>query len=172
MKEPRKKSYKLFDTYPIAAMSGQLGPKQKQGDRQAPEGFYVIGKRQLNAHASDHLAIDLGFPNVYDRTHERTGSAFVAQSSRSPNGSYAMSAPAIEEIYPLLAAALENGQQFVSVHAFPFRMTSRRIREASRDLGRWLPFWQNLKSGYDWFERRSAPPNVIIKDRQYRFLEF
>src|SRR4029450_3376255 len=29
-------------TYPICAWSGDLGPKTKQGDRQAPEGFYTV----------------------------------------------------------------------------------------------------------------------------------
>ncbi|MFX8075094.1 hypothetical protein ABTK71_19430, partial [Acinetobacter baumannii] len=31
-----------FKTYPICNWSGDLGPKVKQGDRQAPEGFYTV----------------------------------------------------------------------------------------------------------------------------------
>ncbi|MCP4393337.1 MAG: hypothetical protein GY804_03575 [Alphaproteobacteria bacterium] len=31
--------YTLFKTYPICYYSGELGPKLKQGDKQAPEGF-------------------------------------------------------------------------------------------------------------------------------------
>ena len=31
-----------FKTYPICSYSGGLGPKIKQGDRQAPEGFYLV----------------------------------------------------------------------------------------------------------------------------------
>ena len=34
--------FALLRTYPICRWSGQLGPKVKQGDRQAPEGFYTI----------------------------------------------------------------------------------------------------------------------------------
>ena len=34
--------YALLKTYPICRWSGQLGPKKKEGDRQAPEGFYTI----------------------------------------------------------------------------------------------------------------------------------
>ena len=30
-----------FKTYPICNWSGELGPKVKQGDKQAPEGFYT-----------------------------------------------------------------------------------------------------------------------------------
>lgn len=40
--------YVLFKTYPICAWSGSLGPKTKQGDRQAPEGFYAVGLKHLN----------------------------------------------------------------------------------------------------------------------------
>ena len=35
---------KLFRTYPIAGMSGTLGPKRKEGDQQVPEGFYQIDR--------------------------------------------------------------------------------------------------------------------------------
>src|SRR4029078_3850570 len=34
-------------TYPICRWSGELGPKVKQGDRQAPEGFYTITPAQM-----------------------------------------------------------------------------------------------------------------------------
>jgi hypothetical protein len=36
-------------TYPICLWSGRLGPKLKEGDRQAPEGFYTVAAEQLNA---------------------------------------------------------------------------------------------------------------------------
>jgi len=32
-----------------------------------------------------------------------------------------------------------------------------------------LPFWQNLKTGYDLFEKDRVPPNASVKDRQYAF---
>ena len=32
----------------ICRWSGDLGPKKKQGDRQAPEGFYTITPGQMN----------------------------------------------------------------------------------------------------------------------------
>src|SRR5690606_6041180 len=36
----------LFATYPICHWSGTLGPKLKEGDKQTPEGFYTITRRQ------------------------------------------------------------------------------------------------------------------------------
>ena len=38
----------LFRTYDICSRSGVLGPKYKEGDRQAPEGFYMVSQRQMN----------------------------------------------------------------------------------------------------------------------------
>ncbi len=38
----RNGKFELFATYPICMWSGGLGPKLKQGDRQAPEGIYTV----------------------------------------------------------------------------------------------------------------------------------
>ena len=40
--------YHHLKSYPICAYSGVLGPKLKQGDRQAPEGFYLVDKDRMN----------------------------------------------------------------------------------------------------------------------------
>ena len=34
--------FALLKSFPICRWSGQLGPKLRQGDRQAPEGFYAV----------------------------------------------------------------------------------------------------------------------------------
>ena len=45
------RTFKLFKSYPICTFSGTLGPKTKEGDNQAPEGFYFVTPRQLNPHS-------------------------------------------------------------------------------------------------------------------------
>ena len=47
-KQDRTGQYALLKTYPICRWSGDLGPKIKEGDRQAPEGFYTITPAQMN----------------------------------------------------------------------------------------------------------------------------
>jgi len=47
-KQNRDGQYALLKTYPICRWSGDLGPKKKEGDRQAPEGFYTITPGQMN----------------------------------------------------------------------------------------------------------------------------
>ncbi len=54
-----------FRTIRICSYSGKLGPKLKEGDRQAPEGFYTVSRAQMNPNSRHHLAFNLGFPNRY-----------------------------------------------------------------------------------------------------------
>ena len=60
--------YALLKTYPICRWSGQLGPKVREGDRQAPEGFYTVTPAQMNPNSAYYLSFDTGFPNAYDRS--------------------------------------------------------------------------------------------------------
>ena len=66
----------------------------------------------------------------------------------------------IEEIYTLADAALRNGQKFFRVHCFPFRMTDENMRKHSGS--EWDDFWQNLRTGYDWFEQQQRPPDTSL----------
>ena len=158
--------YVLVKTYPICAWSGELGPKLKEGDRQSPEGFYRVALSALNPNSRFHLSFNLGFPNSYDRAHGRTGSYLMVHGNCVSIGCYAMTDPAIEEIYRLVEAALEAGQDEVPVHIFPFRMT--RANMDAHAGSRWFAFWQNLKTGYDAFERDRRPPEVTVSGKSYR----
>jgi murein L,D-transpeptidase YafK len=159
--------YRLFKTYPICNYSGNLGPKLREGDRQSPEGFYYVGLSALNPNSSYHLSFNLGFPNAYDRSQERTGSYLMVHGNCVSIGCYAMTDIGIGEIYGLAEAALQAGQPIFRVHAFPFRMTDTRMERASSN--RWFEFWQNLKEGYDAFENSLLPPNVTVDDGRYVF---
>jgi len=162
-----KGEYYLIQTYPICAFSGELGPKQKEGDRQSPEGFYYVTKSRLNPNSRFHLSFNLGYPNRYDRAHGRTGSFLMVHGNCVSIGCYAMTDSKIEEIYELVEQALTQGQKIVRVHAFPFRMTVENMQRHYED--KWYYFWENLKEGYDWFEGYKIPPNVKVKQKIYVF---
>ena len=55
-KQDRTGRFALLKTYPICRWSGELGPKIKEGDRQAPEGFYTITPGQMNPN-SQYLSV-------------------------------------------------------------------------------------------------------------------
>lgn len=159
--------YALFRGYDICKYSGGLGPKLREGDRQAPEGFYRVGRLQLNPNSRHHLAFNLGFPNAYDRQLGRTGSALMVHGGCSSIGCYAITDEKVDEVYAVVEAALDAGQDAVDVHAFPFRMTETALRKEARNP--WLPYWQNLKTGYDLFEMTATPPKVAACKGEYRF---
>lgn len=156
-------------TWKIAAMSGNLGPKLAEGDMQAPEGFYYVSPSQMKPDSTFHLAFNIGYPNAYDRAHNRTGSFIMVHGNRVSAGCFAMTDYWIEEIYTLCEKALENGQPFFRVHVFPFRMTDERL--AKEVNSPWYNFWKNLKEGYDWFEDKKTPPNVTVQEKNYTFSE-
>ncbi|MGB1580452.1 MAG: L,D-transpeptidase family protein [Nevskiales bacterium] len=160
-------TFELFRSYPICKMSGTLGPKLLQGDEQAPEGFYWVNAGWMHPRSSFHLAINVGYPNEYDRAFERTGSAIMIHGECASSGCFAMTDPYIEEIYLLAEAALLAGQDYFRVQIFPFRMTDANMKRHSK--WRWYEFWQNLKEGYDFFEAHKRPPNVEVENQRYVF---
>lgn len=163
------KRYQRLRTWPICTWSGDLGPKLRQGDGQAPEGFYEVAAGQLNPASRFHLSFNLGYPNAYDRVHGRTGDYLMVHGNCVSVGCYAMGDAAIEEIYSLVAAALAHGQRAVPVHAFPFRMDGDW--EAQHADSEWLPFWRQLLPAWQAFERSGQPPRMRVIDREYHLFD-
>lgn len=159
--------YLLLESYDICTWSGELGPKFREGDRQAPEGFYTITPAQMNPNSSFYLSFNLGFPNAYDRSHGRTGSHLMVHGACSSAGCYAMTDEQISEIYALAREAFDGGQRAFQVDAFPFRMTAQNMARYSGH--RYFPFWQMLQEGYQHFEVTREPPQVDVCDRRYIF---
>jgi murein L,D-transpeptidase YafK len=159
--------YKLCKTYPVCAYSGTLGPKLKQGDNQSPEGFYTITQKQLKPNSKYHLALNLGFPNQYDKYQNRTGTYLMIHGKCSSTGCYAMKNRQIEEIYMMADMALKGGQEKFHVHIFPFKMTVKNMEKYNTNS--WYQFWVNLKLGYDIFERYNIVPIIKASEDRYRF---
>ncbi len=161
------KKFELLKTYQIAYFSGELGPKTKTGDLQAPEGFYYISRSRMNPHSSYHLSMDMGYPNSYDKEKGYTGSHLMIHGSSVSLGCFAMSDCSIEQIYTMVDQALVNGQKIIRVHSFPFAMTDANMTRAANHPQ--YAFWKNLKEGWDWFEKNRTPPNVEVKEGKYTF---
>lgn len=160
-------AFVLFATYPICHWSGSLGPKMRDGDKQAPEGFYAID-RALSRHVGRWpKALNLGFPNVFDHSLARTGDNILIHGGCSSVGCFAMTNPVMDEIHNLTTAAIEGGQEYVPVHVFPFRMTEENMKANANSP--WAGFWANLKQGYDAFEKTRRPFAVDVCDGHYQF---
>ena len=159
--------YALLKKYDICKWSGKLGPKVKEGDRQAPEGFYTVTPAQMNPKSSYHLSFNIGFPNAYDRAHERTGSHLMVHGACSSRGCYSMDDEQIQEIYTLARLSFQGGQRAFQVQAYPFRMTPANLAKHRNDAN--IEFWQMLKEGHDHFQVTGQPPKVDVCAKRYVF---
>jgi murein L,D-transpeptidase YafK len=166
-KQDKSGRFALLNTYPICRWSGELGPKIKQGDRQAPEGFYTITPGLMNPNSNYYLAINTGFPNAYDRANGRTGAFLMIHGDCSSAGCYAMTDEQIAEIYALARESFFGGQRSFQIQAYPFRMTPLNI--AKHRNSPHMAFWKMLKEGYDYFEVTRAEPKVDVCEKRYVF---
>ena len=166
-KEDKDGRFALLKTFPICRWSGELGPKIKQGDRQAPEGFYTITPGLMNPNSNYYLAINTGFPNAYDRANERTGNFLMIHGDCSSAGCYAMTDEQIQEIYALARESFFGGQRAFQIQAYPFRMTP--LNMAKHRNSPHMAFWRMLKQGYDHFEVTHLQPKVDVCEKRYVF---
>jgi murein L,D-transpeptidase YafK len=166
-KKDRDGQYALLKTYPICRWSGDLGPKKKEGDRQAPEGFYTITPGQMNPVSNYYLAFNTGFPNAYDRAWGYTGSELMVHGDCSSRGCYAMTDEQIQEIYALARESFFGGQKAFQLEAFPFRMTALNMAKHRNNPN--FAFWKMLKQGYDHFEATRQEPKVAVCEKRYVF---
>ncbi len=159
--------YKMLKTYEICKYSGDLGPKFREGDRQAPEGFYRVRPAQMNPRSRYYLSFNIGYPNAFDRALGRTGSHIMVHGDCSSRGCYAMNDEQVSEIYALAREAFRGGQKGFDVHVFPFRMTPQNMAKHRQSAH--VAFWQNLKEGYDHFAVTGMPPGVSVCAQRYLF---
>src|SRR6516164_11844500 len=166
-KQDRTGKYVLLKSYPICKYSGTIGPKIREGDRQAPEGFYEITPEQMNPLSHEYLSFNIGFPNAFDRSLGRTGSFIMVHGGCRSIGCYAMTDEQMDEIYSLLAEAFRGGQDKMQLQAFPFRMTQDNLAlHANRPEA---PFWSMLKECSDAFAKLGKPPIVAVCNQRYVF---
>jgi murein L,D-transpeptidase YafK len=161
-------NYSLFATYPICYWSGTLGPKQKEGDKQAPEGFYAVTMEQsLHKGTRWPKSLNIGYPNPFDKVNLRSGSHILIHGGCASIGCFAMTNAVSLEVFKLATDALDAGQPNIPVHVFPFRMTEANL--SKYDSPQWNSFWRNLKEGHDLFERTHRPPRVSVCGTRYSF---
>ena len=71
----------------------------------------------------------------------------------------------IDEIYNLVAQALNSGQETIPLYIFPFSMTEQNMQRAAM----WpeYTFWRSLKPAYDYFEKYHRLPEIRVVNRRY-----
>ncbi|MEY9880790.1 L,D-transpeptidase family protein [Bradyrhizobium sp. USDA 329] len=166
-KQTRSGKFALLKTYPICRWSGDLGPKVREGDRQAPEGFYSINPSQMNPQSAYYLSFNTGYPNAFDKALGRTGSQLMVHGDCSSRGCYAMTDEQIAEIYSLGRESFFGGQKAFQLQAYPFKMTPVNMARHRNNPN--MPFWKMIKEGYDHFEVTRQEPKVDFCEKKYVF---
>src|SRR5216683_2153495 len=166
-KQDRSGRFALLKTYPICRWSGDLGPKVREGDRQAPEGFYSISPAQMNPQSAYYLSFNTGYPNAFDRALGRSGSQLMVHGDCSSRGCYAMTDEQIAEIYSLGRESFFGGQRAFQLQAYPFKMTALNMARHRNNPN--MPFWKMIKEGYDHFEVTRQEPKVEFCEKKYVF---
>jgi murein L,D-transpeptidase YafK len=149
--------YQLVKTYRICALSGVLGPKRFEGDRQVPEGFYFI--EDFNPKSDFYLSLLLNYPNYSDLVlgdKQKPGGDIYIHGGCVTVGCMPMTDGIIQELYTLCLNAKLAGQTYIPVHIFPTRFDKTGLNflgKAYAGDDAKQRFWINLKAGYDYFER-------------------
>jgi murein L,D-transpeptidase YafK len=165
--------FRLITTYPILKTSGGLGPKRREGDRQVPEGFYVVDR--FNPESLYHLSLGLNYPNAADRIHgdpQRPGGDIFIHGKDVSIGCAPLGDEAIEEVYVAAVDMRETSQRKIQVHIFPARMDGpaweKRAAEETKRRPELTAFWAQLQPAYAAFERdRLVPEMRITNDGRY-----
>ena len=165
-KNKNTEPYKLLKTYRICVVSGDLGPKRREGDGQTPEGFYTISN--FNPNSNYYLSLGVGYPNASDRLksdkHHPGGNIYIHGNCVSI-GCMPIQDDGIKELYWLAVQAKSAGEANIPVHIFPFRMNSDNMKWATNKYSNdksLVNFWKELEPGYSWFENHKTLPDIGI----------
>lgn len=174
VKNENADTFTLFKQYNICALSGSLGPKRWEGDRQVPEGFYFIN--HFNPKSDFYLSMLVSYPNYSDLllgNPNKPGGDIYIHGACYTVGCLPMTDKLIKEIYVICLQARINGQTNIPIHIFPARFTKSSVGFLAKEYGedeKKHRFWLNLKAGYDYFEKtKTILPVMYNREGKYVF---
>lgn len=144
-KNPTAQDYHKIVEYPFAANSGGLGPKIKEGDKQIPEGFYIIDR--FNERSRFYLSLGLDYPTEADLEFadpKTPGKDIFIHGGNSSVGCIAITDDKIKELY-LLA---KFSHQPIQVIILPFA-DKAAIKKYENLFPQWNEFWTGLYNRYE-----------------------
>jgi murein L,D-transpeptidase YafK len=171
-----KNAFKKITTIPICSMSGDPGPKRKEGDLQVPEGFYYINV--FNPTSNFFLSLGINYPNnsdkiLSDKTHP--GGAIFIHGNCVSIGCMAIRDENIKLLYVLAVEARSAGQTKIPVHIFPCRMEGEeydKLLKKNQDEQVLLRFWDDIRPGYLYFEDTHRIPEVkFLKNGKHQIIK-
>lgn len=167
-------TFVLIKNYKICALSGILGPKRYEGDKQVPEGFYFIS--EFKPKSEYHLSMLVNYPNYSDLIEgdkERPGGDIYIHGACMTVGCMPMTNELIEELYVISLSSRIHGQVNIPVQIFPIRYNQKSLDYIGREYKEETKkqrFWVNLKRAYDYFEAtHKTLPVMYDENGDYAF---
>lgn len=147
--------YVFIRHYSIAKLSGTLGPKLREGDKQVPEGAYKI--TWLHPNSAYHLSMKLNYPNEFDWLHAKEegraepGSNIFIHGKEVSIGCLAMGDTVIEELFVLAAkVGIEN----INVLIAPSDPREKHLFYDKNSQAAWVQdLYQMLNDEFSRFKR-------------------
>ncbi len=163
-------TFRLFKSYRVCTLSGKMGPKRREGDRQVPEGFYYIN--DFNPNSNYHLSLGINYPNFSDRIlsdQKSPGGDIYIHGNCITVGCIPLTDEFIDEVYILAVNAKNAGQDFIPVHVFPVKFgnpgSMNYLGTFSLTDSSSKQFWAELRTAYDYFEKHHRLPVVLVDDK-------
>jgi len=161
--------FKPVSRYAFCVISGELGPKRKEGDLQIPEGLYHINR--FNPKSNYYLSLGLNYPNASDlilSDKEQPGSDIFIHGGCVTIGCISIGDSWAGEIYIIAENAKKLGQSKVPVYIFPYDMNEKKHTEFVGKHPHHKKFWDNLKTAYDHIQSTKKPIEFSVeKDGSY-----
>lgn len=146
-------------SYPIAAASGELGPKRRSGDGQVPEGFYPIDR--FNPYSRFLLSMRVGYPNKSDKLlgdRRSLGNDIYIHGNRLSIGCLAITDDKIRELYTLCLDSFKTFRRSPHILMLPYH-SGILVRD-------WPPqdalLWTQLYAISRRFDRTKVVPHIAI----------
>lgn len=145
--------YQHIKDYPFTAFSGTLGPKEKEGDKQIPEGFYKI--ELFNPKSNFHLSFKINYPNhadsIRNQSVQNLGGDIYIHGSNKSIGCIPLGDENIAELYWICLNAYSIKQQ-IPVHIFPCKMEKDKMEKLYQQQPQFKSFWNSLEPKYRFFQ--------------------
>lgn len=139
-----------------------------------PEGFYYIDR--FNPQSHFYLSLGINYPNAADRIRigqVRPGGDIFIHGACVTVGCLPLTDDKIKELYLMAVEAKSRGQSRIPVHIFPSRLSVHgweKLKQTYHHDASLLQFWENLKTGYDWFEVHKQLPVIQVSSQgHYQF---
>lgn len=160
-----------YQTIPFCNMSGDLGPKRKQGDGQIPEGLYQV--TNFNPLSDYFLSMRLNYPNEADKfwvDKAHPGGDIYIHGGCETIGCIPITDEEMGQLYVISIMSRNNNNNDFPIHIFPSKMTTPIMKYLLNKSGANDDFknvWKGIQPVYQYFQKHKKIPYHYVDEKGY-----